>query len=175
MKKLFAVAFSFFAAPSFATVPITDCPVIRGHYVLLSDPTYSAGFTAVEGSTNGALLLHVDSKRTGLSYWLTFGQGNGYSDAWVSATNPPLAATSKSSPIVTSSVNSGLSFFTLSPSLEVRSEEPRNGSIAERYLFIPQLGPNIWYSPPHFGGSFDEPLRERIPRGLFELVECKPE
>lgn len=144
------------------------CSVIDAHYTLMADHRYTVSFDG-GGKEANPLRMILHSKKTGIHYPLRIVTGNGYSDALLYPDVPEGSAKEQAN----SPTGPTVSLFQLGTDLSVKSEEMVDKAPAPAYLFVPQLGINLFYLPKMYGGRENGSVREDMPRGLFKLKSCQ--
>lgn len=175
MKLISSILFCCCAASSAASAQAeSPCPIERGNYGLNPDSSFTAGFKRIPKQEGQTIVLFIQSRKTGTTYWFSFDKGNGVTDTYLYAIHDPEQQGGKAVPLERQKGGGslGMSFFTLNKSMQVFSEPPQSSEAAPAYLFIPALSANLFYFGPSFGLA-DLNARENVPRGLFALENCR--
>ena len=152
------------------------CLAEQAHYRLKADADYTAALVPAlhHASEVSRLYLRVSSPER--SWWFVFGATQGYGGLFLEpVSDPTLAEAKESGPRPLSrSEERPLQVFPMSRKLDVLDVAPQTGQPAPDALFIPQLGPALWYSPSALSGDPDAKA-ENMPRSVFVRVGCGPE
>ncbi|MYN30108.1 hypothetical protein [Duganella levis] len=139
-------------------------------YEMRGSDAYTAGFRKIK-SAMGDLAFFVSSKTTGRSYWFQMDMGNGYTDTYLL----PIAEPQRGmQPVPTHGASKvpPISFFSLNKKLDIKSEVLVSSNESPEYIFLPQLGADLYYFNSALTDSEVEGKRELLPRGLWELKAC---
>jgi hypothetical protein len=168
-------AFLIFSLQSTSPVTAaTACTFERAHYELQGHPDVTADFVLrpiPPLGSHGPLFLHLNIHSLGWDYWYEFDTGSGYSDiSLISVDNPhspgwrpPDPDSRKGRP------HTDQTYFGINSDLTFRTDVPAVGSAAQKYLFIPEFGQDVWYDARTMGSGH----RYGVPRAFFVLDQCK--
>ena len=168
MKKFIFLIFCVY----FGHAVAEQCKLENAVYLLNSDTSFSAGFEP-SGQTSGGPLLYISSEKTGREYWFALTIGNGMSHTLLTPINKP----NKKQEIKKTQKGANtpaLYFYTINNKNTVDSLPPEDHATAPQNIFIPSLGPSLFYFSSSFTDTYDVgDKREQMPLGIFSLSECK--
>jgi hypothetical protein len=140
-----------------------NCTYERAHYQLMGSPGVNASFQKRSHVKQfmGDLYFLVRTS-SGRVLWFVPEEGNGYTDISLIPASSPEA--SQKTPVLAKGPDE--TYFGINTDLSFRTDFPVSGKPAPEYIFVPELGPHIWYS------WTDGHQRDAVPRALFKLVDC---
>lgn len=121
----------------------------------------------ITGANLGGIGLTLKTPQRSYRFALTMSQGYG------GTLLVPLIAGRSLAGSLSSDVIERLRLYALDDGLAVLEAAPERGESAPRYLFLPELGNILWYSPQSLT---EDPRADRdpMPRGMFKLAGCMP-
>ena len=151
------------------------CPAESALYVQRGDNGTELALLAAGsfGTAASNLFLRVRTARQ--SYWFRIQAANGYGGLTLEAIRDPssVAPAERGQPIAAASDTAEpatpLRLIPLRRDLSEIADAPRAGSAAPAILFLPDLGPTLWYDSAELGGSGE---RELVSRSAFVLAAC---
>lgn len=171
LRSIAVLAFALFAATG---VRAADCPVEQAVYSLRGQPEITAGFIPARHGVSAQSDLYAFVTTTERTYWFSMTASNGYSSIYLlPVTDPyhPADANDGPQPIGSAEDGASIALYPLDASLDIAVNPPNKGDMAPAYLFTPELGPTLWYSP---ASLTTDPAagRDSIDRALFEVTDC---
>lgn len=174
-RSLFQLAFLVVIALMNATANAVagqtlSCPYPQARYTLRKNDDVIAGFSTHPkiASIPGNLFFYVTVKSRHWTYWYFPETGAGYTDIMLIPVggDPATQDWSKWKPPAPLA-GERLTFFGLNQDLAFRTDYPSANLKAPYWIFIPELGPHIWYDPRESGAN-----RYYVPRAFLQLDHC---
>lgn len=150
-----------------------ECPVERAVYALRSQPEVTAGFVPARNMASGYSDLYAFVTTAQRTYWFSLTGSNGYSNIYLlPITDPYHPADPDAGPQpLPSDDETGLALYAMDADLAIAVDAPLKADPAPAHLFIPDLGPRLWYDPQSLTTD-SSAERDSIDRALFSVVEC---
>ena len=147
------------AAPD-NTSKATPCPATGAHYRLLADPSYRITLEpSPEPNAASDLRLHLHTPQAQRSF--AFVITNGYGHTRLLSLPHEEQDEQDETPLP--------SFFAFTADMAMLDNPPQSDTSAPAWLFVPDLGPALWYEPHGEGNSGPQ---EYMPTAMFQLEPC---
>ena len=163
----------FLAAPALAG---EGCPADRAVYTLKDQPAVTAGFAPAHHFASMASDLYFFVTTSQATYWFTMTVSNGYSNLYLLPVSDPYApeAEPDGPGAVGNEDTIDLALYIMSLDWDVALDPPNKGEPAPARLFVPELGPTLWYAASSLRTE-KSLTRDAIDRAVFLYSECLSE
>lgn len=141
------------------TTESAPCPATGAHYRLLADPGYRITLEpSPEPDTASDLRLHLHAPQAQHSFTFVIANGYGHTRLlrlpYDEQDEIPLPG-----------------FFAFTADMATLDNPPQSDTPAPAWLFVPDLGPALWYEPHDEDNSGP---RNYMPTAMFRLEPCPP-
>lgn len=165
-----------------AAVPTPPaCPIERSVYRLHGAPTFTAGFARQDRRNTLVSDLAFWVETPLRTYWFSFGTPNGYGGTFINPGLDPSRASKLDDDEEHEALQRlraveepvSLGFHAFDSGLEALSNPPGTGTAPPAFIFVPDLGRSLWYSPVELAGGDPAARDEAMPIALFEAAGCR--
>jgi hypothetical protein len=152
-----------------AAGPVHQCTFEHAHYSLREHPDVEVGFTvhAQTNSVPGDLFVRIHVKSRDWTYWYFPDTGAGYTDIRLIPIENPQGQELGQLKLLGPKEAEQLTLFGLTKDLTFVSDYPKSQAMAPEMLFIPELGPLLFYDVRGIVTT-----RYRVPREFLVLDSC---